>query len=586
MNAQSVLVELFQNVQESGMKAQPPVNKTASDFRSTLEKVIARNDTSCRDVKPYRRDDGQIAGRPGGEALPRTFRKVKMDNAVKGKHSSIHTPQDAAIRKPVAADSQTEGGPETGKTAPEVTEAIETFASILGIGTETLMQVLERLDIKPEQFAGLGTGEAEAEIPEVAEKLAEGLGLTAEEKEIIEKLLRTVTQDTDNSETRTAPAGTDVEGQERAQGKDAGNTRTVVKTESSEPEQSNPGKTPQVKTEAEKLRHILSEADIAVDKPMEEILGSVRGKMILFMASGKMTAGQNEKTNQEYMTANPHTVDNPESKLPDSDESNPSVKKAAASEKQESTPAEGKTAGTGTSAETAEGNDTGSKESGLKENNPKNAAAGDKKTHDRETGNTQVKESAVKGTDKAESSNETVLKQPVHRPDAYTGGKFGKHLADSITQAVKDNIVQKNEILSQVIDKAKVILTGDKSEMVVDLKPDSLGRLSLKIVTERGMVMAKFTAESQQVKEILESNMQLLKDSLEKQGMLVQGFSVSVGDHSSTGNTGRKMEYGRPETRKTTGVDTAGREQPARKLASAHLLNSYLWSGSSVDYMA
>ena len=98
---------------------------------------------------------------------------------------------------------------------------------------------------------------------------------------------------------------------------------------------------------------------------------------------------------------------------------------------------------------------------------------------------------------------------------------------------VKDQLpITKKEIVSQVVEKAKVILDEGKSEMVLDLKPEHLGKLSLKIITERGIVMAKFVAESEQVKAALETNMDTLKESLEKQGFSVQGFSVSVGQDS------------------------------------------------------
>jgi len=73
--------------------------------------------------------------------------------------------------------------------------------------------------------------------------------------------------------------------------------------------------------------------------------------------------------------------------------------------------------------------------------------------------------------------------------------------------------------------------------MVIDLKPEHLGKLELKIVTERGMVVAKFVAENEQVKAALESNMNMLKESLEKQGFLVEGFSVTVGDNKRRENS-------------------------------------------------
>jgi flagellar hook-length control protein FliK len=93
--------------------------------------------------------------------------------------------------------------------------------------------------------------------------------------------------------------------------------------------------------------------------------------------------------------------------------------------------------------------------------------------------------------------------------------------------------VQAKDIISQVVESAKVVTTPEKSEMVMELKPESLGKLSLKVVTEQGIVVAKFITESEQVKSILETNMQLLKDSLEKQGVNVQGFSVSVRQDNS-----------------------------------------------------
>jgi len=89
--------------------------------------------------------------------------------------------------------------------------------------------------------------------------------------------------------------------------------------------------------------------------------------------------------------------------------------------------------------------------------------------------------------------------------------------------------IKNSEVLNQVVEQAKVIVGQDKSEMVIQLKPDHLGKLELKVVTEQGIVAAKFIAESQQVKEIIETNMQLLKDSLQKQGISIESINVQVG---------------------------------------------------------
>jgi flagellar hook-length control protein FliK len=110
----------------------------------------------------------------------------------------------------------------------------------------------------------------------------------------------------------------------------------------------------------------------------------------------------------------------------------------------------------------------------------------------------------------------------------------------------------KNDIINQVIQKAKVSLNGAKSEMILELKPESLGKLQLKVVSERGVIVAKIVAENEQVKAILESNMQTLKEELQKQGMQIEGFSVSVGDESSLGDKQNKHSNRTGNTEKNT----------------------------------
>ncbi len=84
-------------------------------------------------------------------------------------------------------------------------------------------------------------------------------------------------------------------------------------------------------------------------------------------------------------------------------------------------------------------------------------------------------------------------------------------------------------VTDQVLVKVKLMAGENKQEMEMQLKPESFGKLSLKIIHDRGEVLAKITAENEQVKGILESNMGLLRDALEKSGLSVQSLSVSVG---------------------------------------------------------
>lgn len=89
------------------------------------------------------------------------------------------------------------------------------------------------------------------------------------------------------------------------------------------------------------------------------------------------------------------------------------------------------------------------------------------------------------------------------------------------------------DIINQIEGKIKVDIKGEVSEIKMLLKPDNLGEVTLKLLTENGIVTAKFLADNQKVKEIIEANLNDLKDSLSQQGINVSELSVSVGQYDS-----------------------------------------------------
>ncbi len=106
------------------------------------------------------------------------------------------------------------------------------------------------------------------------------------------------------------------------------------------------------------------------------------------------------------------------------------------------------------------------------------------------------------------------------------------------------------EINGQIIDKGKAIITNDKSEVKIKLKPEILGELVLKIELEKGVVVAKALVDNYRVKELLETNMYQLKEGLEEQGVKIKTFEVQVGSNTdfekqnrqSTFNNGKKKK--------------------------------------------
>ena len=74
------------------------------------------------------------------------------------------------------------------------------------------------------------------------------------------------------------------------------------------------------------------------------------------------------------------------------------------------------------------------------------------------------------------------------------------------------------------------------------LEPENLGKLTLSIAVERGLITAKFTAESYEVKKAIESNFNELRDMLQEKGLDIQNLSVSVGHENKEFNFSKNYE--------------------------------------------
>lgn len=88
----------------------------------------------------------------------------------------------------------------------------------------------------------------------------------------------------------------------------------------------------------------------------------------------------------------------------------------------------------------------------------------------------------------------------------------------------------KDQLFGQIMEHAKLMLSANQSEMEMSLKPEHLGKLQLKVMVENQVVTARFVAESQQVKQIIETNLSQLRDQLRESGLMVDHLSVSVGN--------------------------------------------------------
>lgn len=192
--------------------------------------------------------------------------------------------------------------------------------------------------------------------------------------------------------------------------------------------------------------------------------------------------------------------------------------------------------------------------------------------------NTEAKQAAIGDKLNQETPNDMVAPQN----DKLD---FQLNIKQANANLQKESLVKVNpsDIMNQVIKKAEIIVQGSHQEMIMKLEPESLGKLNLKLVVENGLITAKFVAESQQVKEVLESNFNKLKDALQEKGITVQGFSVSVGQEGTSFNSGQGFEQWKRTIKLSNKLngDYMGLDED-----QSFSVNPYNYHDGKVDYRA
>ena len=90
------------------------------------------------------------------------------------------------------------------------------------------------------------------------------------------------------------------------------------------------------------------------------------------------------------------------------------------------------------------------------------------------------------------------------------------------------------EFTNQIVEHARMIRTAQNTEMVIHLKPEHLGELTLRVsAAANGSVNVAFQSDNVQVRAMLENTLAQLKNELANQGLKVENVQVSA--HLSDG---------------------------------------------------
>jgi flagellar hook-length control protein FliK len=115
-------------------------------------------------------------------------------------------------------------------------------------------------------------------------------------------------------------------------------------------------------------------------------------------------------------------------------------------------------------------------------------------------------------------------------------------------------------VMEQITGKLTSVIRSGSNEVRIQLRPESLGEVNIRIKMEGDVVFTRIQVESQQVKQIVESNLQTLKDALANQNLSTGLIDVSVGKDSGN-NGGFQWDLHKDQQSKHSSDNSSEQEQ-------------------------
>lgn len=127
----------------------------------------------------------------------------------------------------------------------------------------------------------------------------------------------------------------------------------------------------------------------------------------------------------------------------------------------------------------------------------------------------------------------------------------------SSAQNMQSVNISKEDVIAQIHNKLQALNSTTNTKLTMVLNPESLGKVQIQLANSREGVTAEFLVSSQGVKDILDSSLTQLKETLSAQGVHVNDVSVKV----STPQNPSQMDYTEQEGSNSNKQNQEGHQQ-------------------------
>ena len=193
------------------------------------------------------------------------------------------------------------------------------------------------------------------------------------------------------------------------------------------------------------------------------------------------------------------------------------------------------------------------------------------------------------GTGKQENAQTQTKAEAVNE----IAGNLSQNIQDVFANAVQEAAqVNPVEVVRQVVDAVKVIQKESLQSIEVQLNPENLGKLHITVSARNGVLTAEIATQNEQVKRAVESQMSMLKENLESQGIKVDAVEITVQSHAFEGgqnlqgNNSQQEKAGKEGKRHLdlSSLDELSDDELSEDEAAAK--NAVMNENSSVEYTA
>ncbi len=152
--------------------------------------------------------------------------------------------------------------------------------------------------------------------------------------------------------------------------------------------------------------------------------------------------------------------------------------------------------------------------------------------NDGETGSKEQK--ASDSSERVFSSN-LVQNHSTENPILVQQMNFNDRVQELLAERM--DVQTSESIVKQVLEQVKFNIKTDVTSVQMQLYPEHLGKVAIQVVSKNGVLTAQIATENESAKAALESQLNILKESFDNQGLKVQSVEVMVSSRGFDQNT-------------------------------------------------